>query len=314
MNILVYGTGAIGSLMIHYLVKSGNDVTVVAGKSYDFIKRNGIVIYHYLQKKTTTDKVNVVQAPDFSVKYDAVFSVMQSWQQKSIAYVLSQINTELIVLVGNNTEADSIEKFILSQSSNEKRILFGFQNSAGHKENGKIVCGRLPVTELVIGGLHKKAEDKDIEFVSNMFSTSGYKITWLEDMYGYYMCHIAEIMPYAFLAYETGCDLKKASNNDIKRVMKATNEAFEYLKSVSVQVMPPKEDEFYGKGFKAKGMFLLYKIMSKTVLGELMLTDHCKNGIDEMKSIDNFMQEFRSNNPGKSMPVWDSMRKSLEKL
>lgn len=37
MKILVYGVGATGSLMIHYLCKMGNDVTVIAYSTYDYI-------------------------------------------------------------------------------------------------------------------------------------------------------------------------------------------------------------------------------------------------------------------------------------
>lgn len=314
MNILVYGAGAIGSLMIHFLVKSGNKVTVAAGRTYDTLCENGIVIKHYLQKKITTDRVKVVKNPDNNVRYDAVFSVMQSQQQWTAAEKLAALNTEIIVLVGNNTEADELEKYITENSKTERRILFGFQNSAGHREDGITVCGRLPVTELVIGGLHKAAAEGDKKIISAMFSARGYKTTWLDDMYGYYLCHMAEIMPYAFLSFELGHDLRKASASDIKRVMRASREAFEYLKSIGVRVMPPKEDEFYGDGIKSKAMFLLYFIMSRTVLGDLMLTDHCKNGADEMKIIDDFIRELRAKNHGKAMPVWDGMRKSISKI
>lgn len=34
MKILVYGVGAIGSLMTHFLCMAGNDVTVVAGSTF----------------------------------------------------------------------------------------------------------------------------------------------------------------------------------------------------------------------------------------------------------------------------------------
>ncbi|MCM1167713.1 MAG: hypothetical protein NC299_13225 [Lachnospiraceae bacterium] len=309
MNVLVYGAGAIGSLLIHFLVKSGNDVTVAAWRNYDFLRENGIVIRHYLQKKTTVDKVTVVREPD-NAHYDAVFSVMQSQQQRAVADNLAELNTDVVVLIGNNTEADELEKYILEKSPS-KRVLFGFQNSAGHLENGIAVCGRLPVTELVIGGLHTPASDKDKRLVSALFSAKGYKVTWLDDMYGYYLCHMAEIMPYAFLSFELNHELKRASRKDIKRVMTSSREMFEYLKSVNVKVMPPKEDEFYGGGIKSKAMFLLYFIMSRTVLGELMLTDHCKNGADEMKIIDEFLQKLRAEKLGKAMPTWDGMRISL---
>ena len=44
MKILVYGAGAIGSLLIHYLCRSGNDVTVVAHSTYNELQRNSLAI------------------------------------------------------------------------------------------------------------------------------------------------------------------------------------------------------------------------------------------------------------------------------
>ena len=76
MKILVYGVGAIGSLLTHYLCEAGNDVTIVARSTYDELKKNGLVIKHHLQKKTTVDHPNVLKEYDGS-HYDIVFSVMQ---------------------------------------------------------------------------------------------------------------------------------------------------------------------------------------------------------------------------------------------
>lgn len=39
MKILVFGVGAIGSLMAHYLCKAGNNVTVVARSTYEELKK-----------------------------------------------------------------------------------------------------------------------------------------------------------------------------------------------------------------------------------------------------------------------------------
>jgi len=92
-------------------------------------------------------------------------------------------------------------------------------------------------------------------------------------------------------------------------IMKATKECFDYLKSCNITIMPPKEDEYYKEnGFKPKAMYSLYRIMGKTFLGPLMVSDHCKNGIKEMKYLDEKFNEYRMNNPGPDMPTWDEMR------
>ena len=54
MKILIYGAGVQGSYLAHALIRGGNDVTVLArGRRLDKLKKDGIVIRHYFQHKTT---------------------------------------------------------------------------------------------------------------------------------------------------------------------------------------------------------------------------------------------------------------------
>jgi len=94
--------------------------------------------------------------------------------------------------------------------------------------------------------------------------------------------------------------------------MKASNECFNYLKSIGVNVRPKNEDKFYSGGLKTAAMFLLYRLMSKTVLGRLMIQDHCENGIEEMHYIDQKFEKLRQQNKGTPMPVWNEIRKYLK--
>ena len=128
--------------------------------------------------------------------------------------------------------------------------------------------------------------------LKNAFNVSGYKITPVDNMYAYYMYHIAEIMPYCYLSYHLDCDLKKATGRQIRMVMDATGECFDYLKDQRIPVMPPGEDSYYAGGAKKKAMHMLYSVMSKTVLGKLMVSDHCENGIREMKYLDELFEEL----------------------
>lgn len=44
--------------------------------------------------------------------YDIVFSVMQGQQQLALLPILSSLNTDLLVLVGNNMETDKCEEVL----------------------------------------------------------------------------------------------------------------------------------------------------------------------------------------------------------
>ncbi|MBR2086028.1 MAG: ketopantoate reductase family protein [Oscillospiraceae bacterium] len=305
MKILVYGVGAIGSLLVHYLCKAGNDVTVVARSTYSQLTQNGLEIRHYLQRKTTVDYPKIVkQAED--IHYDIVFSVMQGNQQIALLPTLAVLDTNLIVLVGNNLETDKCEEAL-----HGKRVLYGFQDSAGHREGALAVVGRLPETVLTVGRLHSPATAAELRYVRKAFrNVKGYRIAAVNSMYAYYLYHIAEIMPYCYVCYRINCNLKTAKKRDIQMIMQATKECFDYLKSQGNAVMPQGEDSYYSGGIKTSAMYLLYRIMAKTVLGRLMVSDHCQNGIAEMQYLDEKFNDYRKQYPKSVMPTWDKLRKS----
>ena len=65
-------------------------------------------------------------------------------------------------------------------------------------------------------------------------------------------------MPYILMCYKVGCDLKKLRRKDIKRIVTASGECFEYLESVGISVMPVGEDKLFKKGIMGYVTFLLY--------------------------------------------------------
>ena len=82
MKVLVYGAGVIGGQLVHTLIKSGNDVTVIArGAWKDTLEKDGLRIRHYIQKKDTVDHPRVLEKPD-AQRYDIVFAVMQYRQME----------------------------------------------------------------------------------------------------------------------------------------------------------------------------------------------------------------------------------------
>lgn len=306
MKIVVFGSGALGSLMIHFLCKAGNDVTVVARSTADELRRNGLVVRHYLQQKTTIDHPTILENAPTDEHFDIAFSVMQGQQQKELLETFKKLNTNILVLVGNNLEAEFCQNSILENRPN-LHLLFGFQNSAGHREGAKAIAARLPVTKLFVGGLHNAASKIDITTIQKAFNSKDVKITPIENMYAYYLYHVAEVMPYGYMCYKVNGNLKKLKRRNIKTIMLATKECFTYLKSTGICAMPKGEENFYNGGIKTYAMFLLYRIVSKTILGQLMVADHCKNGIKEMIYIHHKFEEWRHQHNSIPMPTWDKI-------
>ena len=61
MRTLVFGAGVIGAYLAHVLCEGGNKVCILAREERaESLKKNGLVIYHHLQHKTTKDRVEAV--------------------------------------------------------------------------------------------------------------------------------------------------------------------------------------------------------------------------------------------------------------
>ena len=77
MRILVYGAGVLGCELAHVLMQNKkNVVTLLArGEWKEMIDQKGLVIRHWVQRKTTTERIKTVDtlAPDDY--YDLVFVV-----------------------------------------------------------------------------------------------------------------------------------------------------------------------------------------------------------------------------------------------
>lgn len=80
MRILVYGAGVLGCELAHALIQNKkNVVTLLArGEWKEMIDQKGLTIRHWVQRKTTVDRVQTIDtlAPDDC--YDLVFVVMQA--------------------------------------------------------------------------------------------------------------------------------------------------------------------------------------------------------------------------------------------
>jgi 2-dehydropantoate 2-reductase len=74
MRVLVYGVGNQGSLLAHALIEAGNDVTLLArGKRAGQLQKDGVVIRHALQFKTTRDSAPVITELKVDDVYDVIF-------------------------------------------------------------------------------------------------------------------------------------------------------------------------------------------------------------------------------------------------
>lgn len=310
MRIFVYGAGVIGSYLTHVLCAAGNDVTLLArGGWRETLERDGLTIVHHLQKKTTHDRPRVVGGLG-SEPYDLVFAVMQYQQMESILDDLAQINSPLVVLVGNNMAAVEMERTIQARTQTPKTVLFGFQGTGGRREDGKVVCVRFGNGSMSLGGVSAEAPDSAKAAVTAAFWGTKYRLTWVHNMDAWYKCHLAFILPVCYLSYTLNCDLTRAKGQQIRQMLDAAKEGYELLSTLGYPILPEDTlDKLHG--VKGALSYAMMWGMAKTAIGRLAATDHCRHAVAEMEALDTAWTELRTQCPDFPMPVWGALRAAM---
>jgi 2-dehydropantoate 2-reductase len=312
MKVLVYGAGVIGCYLTHVLCQAKNEVTLLArGEWRKNLEENGLTIHHHLQRKTTTDHPEIIGQVDVSQHYDVVFAVMQFQQMRLILDDLAQLDTPLVVLVGNDLSAPEMEREILNRCTAPKTVLFGFQGTAGNREGTLVNCVRWDGGGMTLGGCHRTTTEDERALFNQLFAGTSYSLTWEDDMDGWCKCHLAFILPIAYLCYLTGCDLRKATRSQRKLLLDAAGEGFGLLGQLGVAIRPAGEDAYYRTGPKRALCAAMMFTIAKTALGKLCASDHCRHAVSEMETLDRAWCDLRAQAPDFPMPNWDALRSAI---
>ncbi|CAM4395533.1 2-dehydropantoate 2-reductase [Paenibacillus endophyticus] len=239
MRILVFGAGVLGSYLAHALVRGDHDVTVLArGKRAEQLEKDGLVIRHYFQRRTTVDRVNVIHALQPEDLYDLIFVVMKYNDFQSVLPILAENNSQNIVLVGNNADVHGMQNILHESSIVKKNVSFGFQLSGGlREESGRIVCIR-GGGQMVLGSLTGEIPFKHV--VEDAFKHVSYKLTYHDDMDAWLKSHIVPIVALNSISYLYDGDYKKASKDKalLKQAISVMDEGFQVLEKLGYTAIP----------------------------------------------------------------------------
>lgn len=311
MKVLVYGAGVIGGQLVHALLKSGNDVTVIArGAWKETLEKDGLRIRHYIQKKDTTDHPRVLEKPD-GQRYDITFAVMQYRQMEMILEDLAAVNSPIVVLVGNNLSVSEMESRILRAASSPKDVLFGFGSTAGTRENGKLTTAHIGDGKLTIGKAHSEATAEEKVLLKRLFKGSRMSVSFCDNMDAWLKYHAAFILPVVYLCYKTECDLKRSTKEERKLLLDAVRDAYYLLMDLGYPVRPVGDEKNLEPGIPYQLVKLVIYWMSRTRLGALCTTEHCRHAPQEMEDLDSAFQELRAQKPDFPMPRFDRLYRMM---
>lgn len=306
MKILVYGAGVLGCTLAHQLILGKQDVTLLArGTWKETLLRDGLVIRHWAQMRTTRDQVHVVDALPPQEEYDLIFVVMQFGQLDTILPILKQNCSRHIVFVGNNPCAERAYAALCGEGS-DKQVAFGFQGTGGRRENGRVVSIYTNIG-MTVGALHGTLDPQMEQRLRLAFAQAKYRLSFHEDMDTWLKCHLTLILPACYICYTVDCHLPRATKAQRVALLDAALEACGMLRTLGLPIGEEENDDFYRPGKMRRMMAAMVFVLCKTPIGKLAASDHCRHAVEEMRGLDQAFEALRAQ-AGVKMPVWDQLR------
>ena len=309
MRILVYGAGVIGCELAHALIQNKkNVVTLLArGEWKERIDQKGLVIRHWAQRRTTTDRVRTIERLTPEDCYDLVFVVLQAGQLPEVLPVLKANRSPYFVFVGNDPHAKQVLEAMQRPAD---RIAFGFQNSAGRREHDRVVSTYMGIG-MTVGGATTPLSGAFRIRLKTAFDGVKYRLTFYGDMDEWLKCHIALILPVCYVCYACNGDLRRATKQQRGAILDAAYEACVMLKDAGIPVNDRQNTDCYRPGSAGRRqMETMVFTMAKTPLGRLCASDHAMHAVAEMKYLDDAFEALRRQT-GTAMPMWEKLRSEM---
>lgn len=309
MRILVYGAGVLGCELAHVLTQNKkNVVTLLArGEWKEMIDQKGLVIRHWVQRKTTIDRVQTVDALAPDDFYDLIFVVMQAGQLPEVLPILKQNRSQYFVFVGNDPHAKEILQYLQRPAD---KVAFGFQNSAGRRERDRVISVHTGVG-MTVGGATTPLSGAFRIRLKTAFDGVKYKLTFYGDMDEWLKCHIALILPVCYVCYACNGDLTRATRQQRGAILDAAYEACLMLKDAGIPVNDKDNTDVFRQGSSGRRqMEAMVFVMAKTPLGRLCASDHAMHAVPEMQYLDEAFEALRRQT-GTAMPMWENLRQQM---
>ena len=309
MRILVYGAGVLGCELAHVLTQNKkNVVTLLArGEWKEMIDQKGLVIRHWVQHKTTIDRVQTVDALAPDDFYDLIFVVMQAGQLPEVLPILKENRSQYFVFVGNDPHAKEILQYLQRPAD---KVAFGFQNSAGRRERDRVISVHTGVG-MTVGGATTPLSGAFRIRLKTAFDGVKYKLTFYGDMDEWLKCHIAFILPVCYVCYACNGDLTRATRQQRGAILDAAYEACLMLKDAGIPVNDKDNTDMFRQGSSGRRqMDAMVFVMAKTPLGRLCASDHAMHAVPEMQYLDEAFEALRRQT-GTAMPMWENLRQQM---
>ena len=242
MKALVVGAGVIGCFTAALLQRKGIDVSLLArGARADRLEREGLHLRDGLSGETTTQRLDVVRAPE-NVSCDVALVCVQEQQRASVAPLLEALpGAPVIWYLGNTTKGYDAE----AERFGRDRVLGGFPGVGGTWEGEVLVFadrekpGDRPFDRLVMGEAHADAAGA-AEALKATFERAGVHVERHVPIMAWHWCHVAMVLPLAGAVYRHDGDLEAAASDRalLRQTMRASAQALGAIRRAGHPILP----------------------------------------------------------------------------
>lgn len=293
-RVLIYGSGAIGSIFGGKLAISGVDVTMLArGNRLKELKENGVIIENVISGTREQVGVSVIKELKEDDIYDYIIVTVQNTQIDNILPILSKNKSLNIVFVVNNP--CGYKKYI--DSVGYDRILIGFPSAGGERNNGivKYYIGKgfaKIFQSTTFGEISGKKTKRLVELI-HIFRKAGFSPSTNSNMNDWQKTHVAIVVSIGEALYKFDSNnYKLAKSPETLRIMiTSIRERFELLKQRGASINPWKLNFFYLPTFLLAPIF---SIVMNTKIAEFSMAKHTIVAKEEMLVLEKLLLEILS--------------------
>jgi len=240
MKILVYGTGAIGSLYAARLREAGQEVSLLArGQRLADLREHGIVLEDAITGHRTTTRVDVVEQPAPEDAYDLVIVLLpRNHVSEVLPALAANRHTPNVLFMGNN--AAGPDEMI--EALGRERVLLGFPGAGGSRKGHSVryiaASGRRRFAT-TMGELDGRTTPR-LEQIIEVFESAGFPVTIRPNMDAWLKTHVAFVLPIGGALRMAGSDnYRLARTRDaVVLMVRAMHESFRVLRALGIPITP----------------------------------------------------------------------------
>jgi len=283
MNILIFGSGVIGSTYGGLIAKAGCNVTLYArNKRFAELCERGLLIQKIGHNEPERVPVKVISELKPDNYYDFVFVTIRKDQVNESLSEIAQINSNNIVFMINNPSGYS--EWV--NAIGFEKVIPAFPGAGGKIEDGVVYYELVNkfIQPTTIGELSGKITPR-IQELKALLSKSKFHVSISVNMDSWQKTHVAMVAPMGNVIYLDGGNNYSVSKNReaIRQMNLALRENFNFLHKSGIGIEPNKLVFF--RFCPLWLLNILMKYVYNTKWAETVICNHALNAKQEMRVI-----------------------------